>query len=602
MKKTITINLAGLVFHIEEDAYEALQKYLVSVKNYFLNVEGGIEIQGDIESRIAELFSLQLTDFKQAVTIEDVASIIKQLGNVEDMMDAEDVPLENKSAKDSADYSEYSASNDGQKRLARDSSNSIVAGVLSGLAAYFGVNPLWVRLLVLALFFGIAFIPSIAGFIFISYIILWIAMPANPALENTGKFKKFLRSRKNQMVAGVSGGLGAYFNVDPTIVRIIFLVTTFFAGSGLILYLILWAITPEAKSLTDEIQMEGNPVTLNSIEDQIRKNVKMEDKAAQNTVIKVISFPFKIIAMVVAALGPLVKFAFEAIRVFVALLMLVIGSSFLFAIIILAGVGLGFIEPTTYNIETGDFPLARVSSEISPLMVFFASLSALAPVILILLLSFSLMTKRNLLKPIVGLVLVGLFFTGIIGSAITIIPFVQKFKEDGSFVESVDYNLKSRMVTISLNQLDEQNNGFYPLELQIIGWGDSTFKLTKRFEAQGKTRKEAGANATLALYNIVCQDSSLIFDSKLRIDPNIPYRAQRLEMKLYVPYGQKFQMDASLGDLLSNTLHPNGYNESQLEGNIWVFGKKGLKCLTCREQSTDSESDFNKNDNEEDVD
>jgi phage shock protein PspC (stress-responsive transcriptional regulator) len=602
MKKTITINLAGVVFHIEEDAYEILKKYLGSVKQYFLNVEGGVEIQGDIEARIAELFSELLTESKQAITIEDVQTIIKQLGSVEDMMNDDDVPLDKNAQNEKEQKSENGPQSDSQRRLARDSSNAIVAGVLSGLAAYFGVNPLWVRLLVVALFFGIAFFPAVSGFILVSYIILWIAMPADPSLENTGKFKKFLRSRKNQMVAGVSGGLGAFFNVDPTIVRILFLVSTFFAGSGLILYLVLWAITPEAKSLTDEIQMEGNPVTLNSIEDQIRKNVIMEDKNAQNTVIKVVSLPFKIIAMVVAALGPLVKFAFDAVRVFLAIIVLILGGSFLFAIIILAGAGLGFIEPTTYNIQTGGFPLGRVASEISPLMVFFAAITALVPVISILLLSFSLMTRRNLMRPLVALVLVGLFFTGLAGSAVTIIPFAQKFKEEGSFIETVDYKLKSEMVTLSLNQLDEETNGFYPLELQIKGWEDSTFKLTKRFEAQGKTRKEASANARLATYNIVRQDSSLIFDSDLVIDPNIPYRAQRLVMKLYVPYDQKFQMDPALHDMIKHTLYPNGYDVSQLEGNIWVFGKKGLKCLTCKENSSASESESNQNEDDEEFD
>ena len=158
------------------------------------------------------------------------------------------------------------------------------------------------------------------------------------------------------------------------------------------------------------------------------------------------------------------------------------------------------------------------------------------------------------------------------------------------------------MVTLSLNQLEEENNGFYPLELQIKGWEDSTFKLTKRFEAQGKNRKEASANARLAAYNVVRQDSSLIFDSDLVIDPNIPYRAQRLVLKLYVPYGQKFQMDPALQDLIKHTLYPNGYEVSQLEGNIWVFGKKGLKCLTCKEDSSGSESELNQNEDDEEFD
>lgn len=602
MKKTITINLAGVVFHIEEDAYEILQKYLGSVKQYFLNIQGGAEIQDDIEARIAELFSDLISESKQAISIEDVEAIVKQLGSVEDMMDEDDIPLNPSGESSGQNQSSASGSFEEQKKLSRDSANALIGGVLSGVAAYFGVNPLWLRLGVVALFFGFTILPSLGGSILVGYLILWIVMPANPNLENKGKFKKFLRSRKDQIVAGVSGGIGAYFNIDPVIIRIIFLVTTFFGGVGLITYIVLWAITPEAKSLTDEIQMEGNPVTLNSIEDQIRKNVKLDDEKAKNNVVRLLSFPFKLMSMVVTGLGPLVKFAFDAIRVFVALILLLLGSSFLFAIVILAGVGLGWIEPNAYSIQTGDFPLGRLASEISPLMVFFASSAAMIPAILLLLLSFSLMAKRNLIIPVVGLVLVGLFFIGAIGSAITIIPFAQKFKEEGNYVETIEYKIKSELVSLNLNPVEGNPDGIYPLELEIHGWEDSTFKLTKRFKAQGKNRKEASSNARLALLNVVQQDSSLIFDSDLTIDPNTPYRAQRLTMNLYVPYGRKFTIDRELSDMLRNTLYPNGYNVGQLEGNVWLFNKKGLKCLTCKEKSEEIQDATESENEEENVD
>ena len=89
MKKTITINLAGLVFHIEEDAYEVLQQYLDSVKRYFSKVEGGADIQGDIEARIAEIFSESISESRQAITIDEVSHVIRQLGTVEDMIGEE---------------------------------------------------------------------------------------------------------------------------------------------------------------------------------------------------------------------------------------------------------------------------------------------------------------------------------------------------------------------------------------------------------------------------------------------------------------------------------------------------------------------------------
>jgi hypothetical protein len=56
MKKTFTINISGTVFHIEEDAYEVLQKYLINLKNHFGPGEEGKEILADIEARIAEIF------------------------------------------------------------------------------------------------------------------------------------------------------------------------------------------------------------------------------------------------------------------------------------------------------------------------------------------------------------------------------------------------------------------------------------------------------------------------------------------------------------------------------------------------------------------
>ena len=89
MKKTFTINISGTVFHIEEDAYEGLQKYLVNLKNHFGNNEEGKEIILDIEARIAEIFSEKATDEKKIVTIDMVNQIIEIMGTPEDFAEEE---------------------------------------------------------------------------------------------------------------------------------------------------------------------------------------------------------------------------------------------------------------------------------------------------------------------------------------------------------------------------------------------------------------------------------------------------------------------------------------------------------------------------------
>ncbi len=90
MKKNISINISGIIFHIEEDGYENLRKYLDSINKYFSSFEDSSEIMADIESRIAEIFLSKLNEGKQVITAEDVNSLITTMGSVSDFKAAED--------------------------------------------------------------------------------------------------------------------------------------------------------------------------------------------------------------------------------------------------------------------------------------------------------------------------------------------------------------------------------------------------------------------------------------------------------------------------------------------------------------------------------
>lgn len=168
MKKTLTVNLGGTVYHIDEDAYKLLDTYLSNLRIHFCREEGAEEIVHDMELRISELFTDRLRDGKQVITIEDVEEIIAQMGKPEDLGDEADGGGE--SSKDAKDGSTYSQIAKGLRRLFRDSDNKVLGGVASGLAAYFGWDPTWVRIIFLIL--GI----SLKGFV-IAYIIAWIVIP-----------------------------------------------------------------------------------------------------------------------------------------------------------------------------------------------------------------------------------------------------------------------------------------------------------------------------------------------------------------------------------------------------------------------------------------
>ncbi|WP_186292562.1 PspC domain-containing protein [Mucilaginibacter corticis] len=165
MNKTIIININGTVFHIEEDAYEVLKNYMTDVKRHFLNSADSHEITTDIENRIAEMFTETLiSENKQVIVEADVKKVVEQMGTVEDFENAE-----NGDDHTSAN-SKYNYSNTGTRTLFRDPDDHLLGGVCSGLANYFDIQPIWVRLLfaVAVAFFG--------GGIFL-YIILWIVIP-----------------------------------------------------------------------------------------------------------------------------------------------------------------------------------------------------------------------------------------------------------------------------------------------------------------------------------------------------------------------------------------------------------------------------------------
>ena len=174
MKKTFNINLGGIVFHIDEDAYDLLDKYLSNLRIHFSKEEGAEEIVHDMELRISELFSERLNEKKQVITLKDVEEIIAHMGKPEEF--SEDT---------TQDTNEYIKEEKGPKRLFRDPDNKVIGGVCSGIAAYLGWDVTAVRIIFIAL--ALPFILNgslILNGVVIAYIIAWIIIPeANTATE-----------------------------------------------------------------------------------------------------------------------------------------------------------------------------------------------------------------------------------------------------------------------------------------------------------------------------------------------------------------------------------------------------------------------------------
>ena len=203
MKKTVNINLAGQPFIIDEDAYDMLSDYLLTLRQAFV-ATGESDITPDIEIRMAELFEDALSSSASIITITDVENVIERIGRPETILEEIDgINITGDSNDKNFTKEEPESLNDTsstppplpiQKRLYRDPSNRLLGGVCSGLSWYLGIDPVWMRLITVGLCF-LSF--SVAG---IAYLVLWIIVPEantpyerlqmmgeSPSMDNIGK-------------------------------------------------------------------------------------------------------------------------------------------------------------------------------------------------------------------------------------------------------------------------------------------------------------------------------------------------------------------------------------------------------------------------------
>lgn len=160
MNKTININLAGIFYHIDEDAFSRLQLYLEAVRKSLSSTPGKDEIMNDIEARIAELFSEKIKHDRQVISIREVDEVISVMGQPEDFVLDQDV------------YSDEPAPVQQEgKKLFRDTEDAYVGGVSSGLGHYLGMRPIWIRLA------WILFTIFSTGAFILVYLALWIFLP-----------------------------------------------------------------------------------------------------------------------------------------------------------------------------------------------------------------------------------------------------------------------------------------------------------------------------------------------------------------------------------------------------------------------------------------
>jgi len=316
MKKTLTANISGTIFNIEDDAFDLMQKYLNSIKMYFSSYEDSEEIFMDFENRISEnLYSIS-NNANEVINSKHVAKIIEIMGKPEDF---EDLEIENNNIKDLS-------------KLRRNNNDRIIAGVASGISDYFKIDPFITRLLF------VLTIP-VGGFGFFFYLICWIAMPKTSIVSST-KRKKFYRDHEDKIIAGIAQGIANYFSIDAFIIRLFFIALIFVNGLGFGLYLLIWISSKYAKTIKQKMDMSGINLNVDNVKKFVKESKnKIVDRENVSKVgskfYRIFIFPFKLVGQAFEILFPIIKRIPKVLIIFLIIYITAIIGILLIALIII---------------------------------------------------------------------------------------------------------------------------------------------------------------------------------------------------------------------------------------------------------------------------
>lgn len=578
MKKNISINISGIIFHIEEDGYETLRKYLDSVNRYFASFEDSAEILADIEGRIAEIFLARLNEGKQVITAEDVTALISTMGSVSDFKAAEEEEASaGESAKESRQQYAHAFSQSrpsDPRRLFRDKNRKVLGGVCGGLGNYFNVDPVWPRVLFALLALG-------TGVFLLIYIVMWIVIP-EAEMEETS-VKKMYRDPDHKVLGGVAAGIAAFFNGDLALIRFLFVIMAFL-GFGIVLYIVLWIVLPEARTLTDKMKMQGEPVTLSNIESSVKKGMNERDAAEESLLTRIILFPFRAIGAVFQLLGPIFRTIMEVFRVAIGILVTLIGFIFIVGLLIMFSMLAGLLSPPDWTLFSDGYivapnvPLSAIRNSLPSWMVIAAFFTVVIPSLFAILLGSSIIARRVVFNATTGWSLFVLFFLSVGVLSFSLPQVIYGFKEEGEYRSEQTFGLNNRIPLLKINEtgMDDYN----VTSLYLRGYEGTDIRVVKRFMAQGSSRKIAAENAQTVDYQVVQSDSVITFDSNVTFKPDAKFRAQRLDVDIYVPFDQPVEIEAGLWRIIDD--QDRFFFRHDNETHRVKITRESYECLDCQ--------------------
>ncbi|MES2690050.1 MAG: PspC domain-containing protein [Bacteroidota bacterium] len=606
MNKVVNINLNGIIITIDEIAYGKLKNYIDGLHKHFSGTEGAAEIISDIETRIAELLQLKISSIYTVIQGHDVEEVIGIMGNPWEM----DASEEQQQSSHREDPKFSTANHHQNKKLRRDSRNKILGGVCTGISNYLNIDAVFIRALFLIALF-------IFGSGVLLYLLLWIAIPQAKPEDmpefNEGHNKRLFRNEDEKMLGGVCAGAADYFGIDAVWIRLAFLVALFFYGSGILLYIILWAIIPKAVTAAQKLQMKGEPVDVNNIERMIRNTFGNTTKPAQG-----------VLANIVSMFGQLFSFLFKTAGKVFALFLIFIALS-----VIVACCFALFYEQEKFSMIVSTF---TIDHEVLTYAKWGIGCFVTSFILGLIFMSYRLLFGKQIRLRYLGLINTTLFIIGAICISIAGVKYSSLIKSEQQIIErNIIYptadtlyfdvtpaDVDDEVITFQSSRKRKfwrrhrsrkgykdisivfQNGSHLPfINSQLVRIKPSltdSIEVKIRKEARGSEMKEAAKIASAIDYKVRPDGNRLWFDRGILIDREKGYRYQQAEVTLSIPVGTVLIMNERVVDMM----HEIDYD--MRTGTIYKVTQDGLACVDCDGDKIIYDGNWDDEENDVDID
>ncbi len=413
--------------------------------------------------------------------------------------------------------------------------------------------------------------------------------------------RRLYRDPDNAVFGGVASGLGAYFNIDILLLRILFVVLILVGwGFPLILYLILWIAVPKAKTAAEKLEMKGEEVNVSNLEKKIREEyegVKENLKKARNS--KAGRQTENFFEEFFRVIGKLIVIFLKVILAFVALGFVIAGISLIASIIGVAFIGAGAWDWGFFN--DNEFPRI-IAPFINPVNVSFIAIAGilliLIPVLAIIYGIFKALFRFKARDRALGMAAFTLWIISLF-AVITLGFFEARDytnREDTSMFLELD-DISSDTLYLRLNdqeieltedledfQLDdtwyrigEDGNIYGAIEIDIFRNSEDFYTLEVEKASQGPSYQKALEYAENINYEFNRKDSLILFNPFFLAESEEKWRFQEVDINIGIPEGKAVVFDRKLLRYIDRIQRNTGTSKWQMADKAYIMTEKGLE-------------------------